>query len=352
MNIKDKMIYAALRYRIARPWEVLDDSMMYAVALPSGEIGYCCVMGNAGEHFALGFYRGQAGLTTYYNMISGSQIRDMKTQFESSCTYECINCDFVNASDGELTKSEKEDIRRVASDNGLKMSRPNGWPSFVKMDNGMDSIGLTDEKDMSDIAEALSAGAALAPAVRIMEDSKLLDFGLDGVYPNPKGGKKIPLLTRGEDGSFKWTTTVMPPAAEPEYSIPEYDDDDAADRIKKIQAEGVYQCKLVHMPTKLGNRDSFVYPLILLMVRAMDGYAMPVTGTYKNGIDEFELLDSLGAMMEKSGFRPKSMVVDDPHTEAFLTDFCEKTGIKLTQTKHLRELDDAWTQIFFMIQRM
>ena len=44
MILTDEMFEAAFRFRSICLWEKLTDT------------GYCSVMGNAGEHFSLGFY--------------------------------------------------------------------------------------------------------------------------------------------------------------------------------------------------------------------------------------------------------------------------------------------------------
>jgi len=48
--LTDQMLDAAFAFRKAQPWNDLTDSDVFAVKLPDGKTGYCCVMGNAGEH--------------------------------------------------------------------------------------------------------------------------------------------------------------------------------------------------------------------------------------------------------------------------------------------------------------
>ena len=56
MILTDEMFEAAFRFRSICLWEKLTDSDVFAFRLSDGEKGYCSVMGNAGEHFYLGFY--------------------------------------------------------------------------------------------------------------------------------------------------------------------------------------------------------------------------------------------------------------------------------------------------------
>ena len=54
MILIDDMLAAAFQYRDTELWKELTDSDVFAFRLSDGETGYCCVMGNAGEHLALG----------------------------------------------------------------------------------------------------------------------------------------------------------------------------------------------------------------------------------------------------------------------------------------------------------
>ena len=48
----------AFRFRKAKLWNKLLDDELFAVQLSDGEIGYCCVMGQLGEHLSLALYVG------------------------------------------------------------------------------------------------------------------------------------------------------------------------------------------------------------------------------------------------------------------------------------------------------
>ena len=54
---------AAVDFKKLKPWNYMWDSDMFGVQNPvTDEIGYCCVMGRSGEHFALGIFLGSEGL--------------------------------------------------------------------------------------------------------------------------------------------------------------------------------------------------------------------------------------------------------------------------------------------------
>ena len=54
----DKLFELAFIYKKTKLWKMLWDSEIFAVSLPNGEIGYCCVMGAIGEHGALALRTG------------------------------------------------------------------------------------------------------------------------------------------------------------------------------------------------------------------------------------------------------------------------------------------------------
>lgn len=51
----EKLILAALKFRDEQLWTILNDAQIFAVQKPSGEIVYCCIMGQAESILPLGY---------------------------------------------------------------------------------------------------------------------------------------------------------------------------------------------------------------------------------------------------------------------------------------------------------
>ncbi|MDE7350495.1 MAG: hypothetical protein K2N25_05460 [Muribaculaceae bacterium] len=335
---KEELIAVALQFRIQKLWEELDDSMTFGVRLPDGETGYCCVMGNGGQHYALGLYKGVSGFSTYINSVNRAPGTD---SFEMFMTYDCMNCDYENASESNLTSAQKKQIRTVANECHIKMCRPNGYPEFIRYDRGVIRTELNDE-EMSDLGIALKAGIEVASRVKGMTLAELgkFGFGEDGYYPSPAGGDRIPMLEMQADGSFKWSVTVTPKANDTSFSTPLFSNILATGRLKTMPCVGAFQCKVLHMHAPVKNKEGVFYPLLMVLVND-EGMMYPVMQKSNDPHAEEELLNQLAFTLISMESYPDAFFVDDAYSEAFLKDFCKKTGIKLKKVGYLPELEEV-----------
>ena len=125
--MKDQAIWkafyeAAIEFRNLKPWEWMYDSDIFAVQDPdSGETNYCCIMGNAGEHFAFGLYLGQKGLESY--LLLSQQPTDLPypDQIAMAHNQHMLKVEFANRDD--LSKKDLEQVKAL----GLKFRGKNKW---------------------------------------------------------------------------------------------------------------------------------------------------------------------------------------------------------------------------------
>lgn len=120
MILTDDMLAVAFQYRDTELWKILTDSDVFAFRLSDGETGYCCVMGNGDEHLALGLYRGRRGFTSYLKSLSFDSMQLSEIDMmEMAATFDCINCDFMEAS--AMQDKTKKLIRNYADAHGLTL---------------------------------------------------------------------------------------------------------------------------------------------------------------------------------------------------------------------------------------
>lgn len=125
--MKDKQTWkefyeAAIAYRDLKPWEWMHDNDIIGVQDPeSGEIGYCCVMGNAGEVYALGLYPGDEGFKSYLLLLNQPDGISLEDQAALGLNQILLKVEFVDR--GELTETDLKQIKAL----GLKFRGRNQW---------------------------------------------------------------------------------------------------------------------------------------------------------------------------------------------------------------------------------
>lgn len=337
-----ELIINALRYRECALFKSVNDSQIFAIRLPDGGIGYCCPMGNAGEHYSLGFYRGESGFTTYLNSIS-KEVADALDMFEKMCSFHAINCDFENANQCETPKAERDLIRKMADEEGIKICRPKGWPDLVVLDGPVQYTGVPNEDDRRAMALALQAGCEVARKIKGLDSRQLTELGFADFYAPPVGGKMIPLLTLAADGKWSWGKTVTPPKRIREFINADFNEPAVASRIKMMPHDGTLQCRLTYSPMPIGDRKSRYFPIGILSVLLPEGVPafMPHFEKEEEGWLS-KTLSEFGKSIIESGICPAIMEVDDKRTYSLLHDFCKKTGIALRRIDYAAEVRELW----------
>lgn len=341
MILTDDMLAVAFQYRDTELWNILTDSDVFAFRLSDGETGYCCVMGNGGEHLALGFYRGQKGFASYLKSLGfGSMRLSEVDMLEMAATFDCINCDFIQAS--AVQNKTKKIIRDYVNAHGLKVRRPKGWPDFTRHLPFKVPLGITCEKDAADIVEALRAAIAVAGELACRS---LTELGFDekGDYPTMEGGKPVPYLVPNAEGTYDWGMIELPALLPDEWPAPEFTNDILIRRVKKLRTSGTLQMKLIHMPAPVDeSADGIPFlPSVVLCLDAGEDGLFPVF-CMEDGEEAprqmlVELVDNLCRLDNK----PDMIEVEDGRTESLLKDFCDRCGIRLSRKEELSELEDA-----------
>jgi hypothetical protein len=157
---------AALDFKGIEAWTWMYDSDVFGVQDPvSGEIGYCCIMGNLGEMFALALYLGSEGLESYMR-IASEPPPDPSESLEELLVQKCLMASFANRD--ELSKEDRQVIKRL----GLKFRGRNAWPLFRSYRPAYHPWYLTaDEARFLTLALQQARGVCL----RFKEDPALFD---------------------------------------------------------------------------------------------------------------------------------------------------------------------------------
>ncbi len=155
---------AAEVYRDLKPWEWLYDSDLFGVQDPvTGKIGYCCALGNLGEHYALNVYMGAEGITSYYEMLEFGEDDPMMAGLRQ-------NCLSVSFEDRDVLSDQD---RKFIKDLGLKYRGAGQWVMAREYAPGWLPWYITEEQAVF-LTHALQQ--AVAVAIRAEENPDMLQF--------------------------------------------------------------------------------------------------------------------------------------------------------------------------------
>ncbi len=155
---------AAEMYRDLKPWEWLYDSDLFGVQDPvTGKIGYCCALGNLGEHMALNVYMGAEGLTSYYEMLEFGEDDPMMAGLRQ-------NCLSVSFEDRDVLSDQD---RKLIKDLGLKYRGAGQWVMAREYAPGWLPWYISEEQAVF-LTHALQQSVAVA--IRAEEEPDMLQF--------------------------------------------------------------------------------------------------------------------------------------------------------------------------------
>lgn len=193
-----ELYQAAVTFRDAAPWRWMWDSAVFGVQDPeSGQIGYCCVMGRLGEHFALAVYPGSEGLATLWAMREFGP-RAEQDPLAAMVIQECLMASFE---DREMLDKPDLDVIKAL---GLKFRGRGAWPQFRGYRPGYFPWYLTPPE-----ARFLTIGLrqALDVALRFRDNPALLP----DAEPDPRG-QYLVRVPEKQGKEWVWKDTVQRPA--------------------------------------------------------------------------------------------------------------------------------------------
>ena len=267
-------------------------------------------------------------------------------------TFDCINCDFMQAADLDNTK--KQPVRDFAQRHNLSIPRKFGWPDVTRFSPGLVPWPLTSEHDVAVAIEAMDAATWLTGLLRAdiaLAEKIGLKLGDECDYPTFGGGKVVPLLVALGDGNYRIESTKLPPVKDIYYQ-PKPLEADVVKHLRSLKAVGDYQALYYHIPLPVNEGDVEVpfYQGLIILYDNDEGILEPAM---QNDADPDGVLMSLAAVLLDYGSRPKSLTVGDKRTAVMLADFCSQCGIKLiVSAKQAEDVHQAAQLMIDMMKMM
>jgi hypothetical protein len=318
---------AAVAFRDLAPWEWMYDSDMFGVQDPaSGEIGYCCVMGNLGEHYALGVYRGSEGLEGYRKIASGEL-----SPPDATALLHYQKCLMASFEDREYL--DRQDLA-VIKTLGLKFRGRNAWPLFRSYLPDYHPWFVTAD-------EARFLTLALQQAVEVA-----LRFGEDtNVLAPPREGLYLVRVPEQNGATTRWTDQWLAPASLPEAApAPPPIDELRIQRIKQAVTarQGIWEADFFLSPTPIqankGQRP--YYPYMFLWVDRRSGMVLAPHLTAPDQRDA-EFPQHFLTLVEQAHALPQEVCVLTQEAIELLEPITSRLGVKLRRSRRLGALEDA-----------
>ena len=318
-----KALYEAARdFMEIRPWTWMLDSDLFGVQYPqNGEVGYCCIMGELEQVFALAVYLGSEGLEGYMRMQSG------EIGMNDPDVFHLQNCLMASFEDrASLDRQDLQTIKRI----GLKFRGRNGWPQFRSFLPGYAPWYLTNEE-----ARFLTAALrqALDVASRLKQDRELLT--------PPEEDQVLVRVPVERDGGLEWQDRWVVPQPPKKPQLPEVKIDDLLlQRIKKNarKTQAKWEIDSFYFPAPVAEGDRPYFPRTLVIADHAKGIILHTHLAHPEGfLREFhcELLNFL----ENEQVLPQQVLVAKAETKKLVEPMAARLGIKLKTVGKLKAAD-------------
>jgi hypothetical protein len=323
----EALYQAAVAFRDLAPWDWMYDSDMFGVQDPtSGEVGYCCVMGNLGEHFALGVYLGSEGLAGYRKIESGEL-----NPPDATALLHYQKCLMASFEDREYL--DRQDLGVIKA-LGLKFRGRNAWPLFRSYLPDYHPWFVT-----SDQARFLTVALqqAIEVAQRFGEDDDLLKPPREGLY--------LVRVPEQEGAMVRWSDRWLAPAPlRAAASATPPIDELRVQRIKHAATvrQGIWEADLFLSPTPVqenkGQRP--YYPYMFLWVDRRSGMVLaPHLAAPDQRAAEFP--QHFLTLVEQARALPQEVCVLTQEALDLLEPITSRLGVKLRRSRRLGALEDA-----------
>lgn len=333
----DELYQLAFAFRKTSLWRSLGDGELFAVELPDGEIGYCCVRGFGGQEYALSLYVGEEGLDSFWACQDLAMGSNLLKAYEAALSRACLQCSFGNKE--RLNPEELLSVRAYASEHEISFRGPNAFPEFTNYYPARSAALVSQPEESRLLCAALDAALEVS---RQVKSGNRVRLGFQRRYMHPSS---IPLLARSGEG-FVWDMHPLPNQSA-QYPEPSLQDELLMKRLKEAAERcDTWVCDAALVPCPMAERKGaapiFPYTILAEICETRKFLPLGVVPDLKEGAET--LLQKLGNRMLENQI-PEEILVADRRTYALLKNLAKELDIKLTlqpDNDVLNELEDRF----------
>ncbi|MFQ6129655.1 MAG: hypothetical protein ACE5OT_02460 [Candidatus Hadarchaeaceae archaeon] len=321
----------ALEFKKIGCWDWMWDSDIFGVQNPeSGEIGYCCVMGKLGQHYALAVYLGTEGLDGYLKIQSEEISPD---DIDALHVQKCLMISFEDRK--FLRKPDFQVIKQL----GLKFRGRNSWPLFRSYRPGYPPWYLTREE-----AEYLTLvlQQAIGVVLRFKKDKDMLT--------PPKKNHYLIRVPEKEGGSLRWKDKWLePPPLEKTEVVAGPIDEARLERIKRTvsRQRGTWEADFFYFPGAVKEKEGErpYYPYAILFVDHPSSFIFGTDLVTQSEL-RLEFGDKFLGTIESVEFIPKEVLVKKEEAFKILEPIASRLGVEIRKVERLMALEEAQAGMF------
>jgi len=307
------------------PWEWMGDNDVFAVKNPAtGEVGYCVMMGGAGEVFGMSVYRDDAGLKTYLRLKSAIDKNIVEDWlFENHALTVTFEKDRSH-----LKAADKKTIKDLE----INFKKTHALPLFRSYRPGYLDWPLTAE-------ECLFLTTCIEQGIHVAEKYST----------GPKNYlTRLPdkLLMRQKDSSNKtWTNTwFAPQLMHRVIRIQSEFDENALKNINRLpkMPKAAWEVDYFYAPAFIQENKTQrpYFPMTLLFCDHHSHFIIDIHVT-RSGQHLVEIPKQLLSSLQKQPFRPAVIYVSKEDILFCLKPILEKMQIDIKLKEHLPIISDA-----------
>jgi len=320
-----ELFQLAEKFRNGSYWDHIAGEDIFGVKDPkTGEIGYCTIMGEMGEHYALAVYRDFAK----FMEIMDRDEDEIPDPFEILMLQDCLMASFEDRR--YLIKADQELLKEL----NLKYRGKDSWIKF--RDFKPDYVPEIPDKDGRDFLK-VCLEQAIQMGERAREDNVIFDKG-DSILTRVQGTSK---------GKTVWKDRYM----EPQYKMPslviEVPVRDYSE--KTLDRNKTFEISSFTARTPVGDGEGRPYfPKALIVAMSRTGYVLKMEllppKDYPHGI-----LPVLDHFFQTSQWLPETILTDKPEIRFLLEMYFKRSKVTV-QMKHtlmaIRELKESFDNEF------
>jgi hypothetical protein len=305
----------AAQFRDLAPWKWMWDGQLFGVKDPeTGLVGWCSIMGGAGEHYALGIYKGEEGLSSYWNISDIGEVLDLDNPEHFNIMH-TQSCWMIAFEDAKMTPPEH---KKHLTELGLTFRGAGQW--IVADDFSPAKMPwLVEEKDLPFIMHCLRQ--AMDVAIRFKDNPGLMR---DDVF--------LLRTPYQQDGALVWKDEYEEEDIEvPDTIVPIKIGAKTKAELKALPKIGgaVLLCSVL-MPNGIQEKktDRPWYPLLLVAIQHGSGFILEQELVPYWEMDQ-KVVDFLMRVFKNIGGTMDQLGIHHAPLSIKLTEFCAHSNIDL-----------------------